>query len=235
MAYFGDIQDSTVRDKLGLFMGALAEMIRDNDEALDAHEREPERLEFRDGWEFSAPAYLSFYWSTGTGTPWQDRLIDKLMDSQEAEWAAQYPARAPLRDILALDEDSEFRSEAEEWELAALQDEAIYIRIEAFRDHGDIKFRSCFTDEINAPYGEELEIIVPEEEFLSLDGDGLESLANRIAEAPYLAVVVKQNSGGRWHAWFGTEDGKTALFSTGGHETEEAARQAVSRAMRVSI
>jgi hypothetical protein len=232
MAYFGDVQDATVKGKLGLFMTAVAELICDNDEAIDGHGRTPDELEFRDGFEFTAPAYLNFYWSTGTGTPFQDKLIERLIDSQAEEWARQFPNRAPMLDILSGDDDGEFRSEAEEWEQAALQDEAIYIRVEAFRDHGDIKFRSCFTNEINAPLEEELEIVMAESEFLALDSDGLESLGNRIAEAPYLNVIAVQSSGGLWHSWFGTSDGKTAYFPQGGCETEEAARRAVSRAMQ---
>lgn len=188
MTYTDDIQDSVVREKLRLFVGQIAEMIGDNDEAVDVHGRTPDKLEYQDGFEFVAPAYLSFYWSTGTGTPMHDKLIQRLIDMQEAEWARQYPNRKSIGDILSGD-DEEFRSEAEEWEEAALHDEAIFIRVEAIRDAGDIRFRSCFMNEINAPYGDEFEIDMPETEFLALADEGLEALAVKIAEAPYSAKL----------------------------------------------
>lgn len=188
MSYTYGIQDSVVREKLRLFVGQVAEMIRDNDEAVDGYGREPDELEYRNGFEFVAPAYLNYYWSTGTGTPLHDTLIQRQIDLQEAEWARQYPNRKAIGDILSGD-DEEFRSEAEEWEEAALQDEAIYIRVEAFRDSGDIKFRACFMDEINAPYGKEFERDITESDFLALNGDGLEALAKELAEAPYSATL----------------------------------------------
>jgi hypothetical protein len=189
VAYTDEIQDTVIREKLRLFVTQVAEMIGDNDEAADVHNRTPDKLEYQDGFEFVAPCYLSFYWSSGTGTPLHDKLVECLLDAQEYEWAQQYPARKPLRDILALGEDSEFRSEAEEWELAAFEDEAIYIRVEAIRDHGDIRIRSCFMNEINAPYGDEFERDMPEAEFLALEGDELEALAKEVAEAPYSATL----------------------------------------------
>jgi hypothetical protein len=189
VAYTDEIQDSVVREKLRLFVTQVAEMIGDNDEAADVRDRTPDKLEYQDGFEFVAPCYLGFYWSSGTGTPLHDKLIERLLDAQEYEWAQQFPARKSLRDILALDDDSEFRSEAEEWELAAFEDEVIYIRVEAIRDSGDIKFRSCFMNEINAPFGDEFERDMPEAEFLALEGDELETFAKEVAEAPYSATL----------------------------------------------
>jgi hypothetical protein len=189
MFYCTDIQADTVREKMRLVMVALVENIGDNDEALDVRERELDKLEYQDGFEFVAPAHLSFYWSSGTGTPMHDKLIERLIDSQAAEWARQYPHRAGMLDILSGDDEGEFRNDAEEWEQAALQDEAIYIRIEAIRADGDIKFRSCFMNEVNIPYGDEYEVEIDESAFLALDGDDLEAFANKIAEAPYLATL----------------------------------------------
>ena len=68
--------------------------------------------------------------------------------------------------------------------------------------------------------------------FIALDGDALEALALRVANGPYLSVIVLQNSGGLWHSWLGTADGSTAYFTTGGNRSEEEARQAVERAAR---
>lgn len=187
MAYFADIQDATVREKLKLFMGVVAELIDDNDEAVDGRGREPDKLEYQDGFEWVAPAHLSFYWSSGTGTQWQDKLIDGLINSQNEEWKRQYPHRQSMLDILAGEDEGEFRNEAEEWEQAALLDEIIYIQVEAVRDSGDIKFRSSFTNEINVPYRKEFEITLNESEFLTLDDEGLEKLGRKLAEAPYEA------------------------------------------------
>jgi hypothetical protein len=185
VAYTDEIQDAVVHEKLRLFVTQVAEMIGDNDEAADVHNRTPDKLEYQDGFEFVAPCYLNFYWSSGSGTSLHDKLIERLMDSQGEEWARTYPNRKSLNDIMCGDEGEEFRSEAEEWEIAALEDEAIYIRVEAIRDHGDIKFRSCFMNEINAPYGKEFERDMPEAEFLALEGDELEAFAKEVAEAPY--------------------------------------------------
>lgn len=186
MAYFGDIQDASVRTKLAQFIAAVAELACDDDEAVDGRGRTPDKLDYQDGFTWSAPAWLSFYSSTGTGTPWQDKLIDRLINSQAQEWAEQYPNRAGMLDILSADDDEgEFRSEAEEWETAALADEAIYLRFEMHRDSGDIVIRACFCDEINAPYGDEFEERIDEAEFMAMDSDALETLGKRVAEAPY--------------------------------------------------
>lgn len=186
MIYTDDIQATLVREKLRLFVVAIAESLTDNDDALDGRDREPDKLEYQDGFEYAAPAYLNYYWSSGTGTPMHDKLIQRLLDSQAEEWARQYPTRPSLPDIMTDDDESEYRNEAEEWEVAALQDEVIYVRVEAIRKDGDITFRSCFMDEINRPFGDEFETELDESAFLALAGDELEALANKLAEAPYL-------------------------------------------------
>lgn len=187
MTYTDDIQATVIREKMRLVMLAIVESIGDNDEAVDARNRELDKLEYQDGFEFVAPAHLSFYSSSGTGTPLHDRLVQRLLDSQAEEWKRQYPHRASLPDILTADDDGEgeFRNEAEEWETAALQDEIIYIRVEAVRDGGQIRFRSCFMNEINIPYGDEFDIAIDDPEFIALDGDELEKFAAGIADAPY--------------------------------------------------
>lgn len=188
MFYCTDIQADTVREKMRLLMAALIENVGDNDEALDVQNRTMDKLEYQDGFEFVAVASLGFYWSSGTGTPMQDKLIERLIDAQAAEWAEQFPDKPGMLDLLAGD-DSPDRDEASEWEMAALDDEVIYLRIEFVRDHGDIKFRSCFMNEINIPYGDEYEVELSDAEFLALEGDELEAFANRIAAAPYEAKL----------------------------------------------
>lgn len=184
MAYFGDVQDTAIDAKLKAFVTTIGEYIGDNDEAVDARDRDADKLSYGKGFEWCASAWLSYYNSTGTGTPLHDKLCERLFDAQAAEWARQYPNRASLGDILSGDSD-EFRDEAEEWETAAYQDEAIFIRVEATRADGDIKFRSCFMNEISVPYGDEFEVEMAESEFMALDSEGLESLGKRLAEAPY--------------------------------------------------
>lgn len=151
--------------------------------------------------------------------------------SQAAEWARQYPQRASLPDCAS--GEGEFSDEAQEWETAALDGETVWLRVEIIRERGgDVEFRACFHDDINAPHGPEYRETLDESAFLNLDGADLESLASRIAAAPYLSVILNRNSGGRYVAWFGTQDGTTAHFATYGHETEADARAALERAMR---
>lgn len=81
---------------------------------------------------------------------------------------------------------------------------------------------------------------LPGELILSDDNpSGLRSTCNRrfydYAEACRIAardgwgflpgpLVVKQNSGGKWHAWVGRDDGRgDCLFNTGGHDDSHAA------------
>ena len=188
MFYCTDIQETVVREKMRLLMAALIENVGDNDEALDVRDRTMDKLEYQDGFEFVAPAGLSYYWSTGTGTPMLDKLIERLVAAQAAEWAEQFPDKPGMLDLLAGD-DSPDREEAGAWEMAALDDEVVYLRIEMIREHGDIKFRSCFMNEVNIPYGDEYEVELSDAEFLALDGDELEAFANKIAAAPYEAKI----------------------------------------------
>jgi len=223
MLYTDHIQAATIDAKMAAVMIAVVESMTDNDEALDR--REPEKLEHQDGFTVSMYAALSFYSSTGTGTPMLDALISRAEDAQASEWARQFPDRPPLYDM--------DQPEAEEWRDAALEGEDVWARVEITRESGgDILFASCFTDEVNAPHGVEYRERMAESAFMNLDGDALESLAQRIAEGPYLTPVALQNSGGLWTAWLGTSDGKTAYFSTSGHASEQAARYALGRAAR---
>ena len=222
MTYTDDIHAATVRAKMSALMGAVVEMMADDDEALD--HREPEPLEYQDGFTVSMPAPLSFYSSTGTGTPMLDSLIAKAEEAQAAEWARQYPDRSPL-----FDSD---HPDAEGWKDAALDGEDVWARVEMTREGEDILFTSCFTDAVNAPHGVEYRERMAESAFLSLDGADLETLARRIASGPYLTPVALQNSGGLWTAWLGTSDGKTAYFGTAGHASEDVARYALDRAAR---
>lgn len=49
-------------------------------------------------------------------------------------------------------------------------------------------------------------------------------------------LVTKQNSGGKWHAWVGREDGcGECLFNTGGHDDINAAINAVYDAHRATM
>lgn len=222
MTYTTDIQAATVRAKLRALIDAVVEAMIDGDEALDR--REPEPLAYEDGFTVSMCASLSFYDSTGTGTPLLDARIARAEDAQAAEWARQYPERAPL-----FDSD---HPDAEGWKDVALDGEDVWARVEITRDGGDVVFASCFTDEVNAPIGIEYRERMAEDAFMALDGPELESLAQRVAEGPYLSLITLQNSGGLWTAWLGTADGKVAHFSTSGHDSEDAARLAVERAAR---
>ncbi len=233
MLYTDEIQADVIRHKMRAVLAAIVESMTDNDEALD-DKREAEELEYQDGFTFTSPAALSFYSSMGSGTPMIDSLVQRHLDAQGREWASQFPSRASLSDC-ATDDGGEFQDEAQQWDDAALNDETIYIRVEVINDHGRIKFTACFTDEINAPHGVEYLETIDESAFLALDGDELESLANRVAEAPYLSLVTVQNSGGMWCGWFGTANGSTAYHDTAAHATEAEAREAVERAARGGV
>jgi len=224
------IQGEIIRLKMQLLLEAIVENMTDNDEALD--KRETEELTHKDGFEVTMPAHLGYYWSTGTGTPMIDKLVERQLALQADEWKRQYPTRASLPDCC--DDASEFSDEAQEWELAAFEDETIYAEIGIYRENGEIHFSACFMDEINAPYEERYQETMDEKAFLILADQDLEALADRISEAPYLTTITKRNSGGRWHGWFGTDNGKTAYYSTGGHPSEATARADVERMMRQS-
>lgn len=180
-----EIQTKLIVEKMKLVMFEIADNIRDNDEAVDAYKRDPEPMEYQQGFEFCAPAWLSYYWSTGTGTPMHDKLIEQLQTAAAESWAEQYPDRPSIDDIMTGDDESEFRHEAEDWEQSAFEDEAIYIQVECVRSDGDIKFTASFTNEINYPLAPEFEIEFTDNEFLALDGEALEGWIKQIAEAPY--------------------------------------------------
>lgn len=163
---------------------ALAEYISDNDEAIDGYNRDPSPMESRNGFEWCAPAYLSLYNSTGTGTPWQDRIIERLEQAQADEWERQYPQRKGLM-FCAYDESGEYTLEAQEWLDAALDDEAIYCGFEIFADGDDITIRAGFTDEINRPLAMEFNESIGVPEFLAMNDAALEALIARIADAIY--------------------------------------------------
>lgn len=225
------IQDSTVDYKLAAIMAAIVETMTDSDEALD--KREPESLEYRQGFTASLPAGLSYYWSTGTGTPLLDSLVQSHLDSQAAEWARQYPQRVALPDCAS--GEGEFSELAQEWEQLAIEGEHAWARIESVRESGQVTFKSCFTDSGNQPHGLEYSETLSESDLLAIDGKQLGSLIARVAQGPYLSTVVNRNSGGLWEGWLGTQDGTTAHYATFGHATEESARRALESAARCPL
>lgn len=223
-----EIQADTIRHKMRAVLDSIIEQVTDDDEALE--KRNPAALDFEDGFTVSMPAGLSYYWSTGTGTPLQDRCIQRCIDAQAAEWALQFPQRAPMEDCAS--NEGEHSEEAQEWETAALEDETIWLRVEIVRTAGDIALKACFTDEINAPIEFEWRESISEEDFLGLDGQGLDDLVSLIAEAPYWAIITEQRADGVWLGWLGTSDGKERHYSTNGHSTELQAFDAVKWASR---
>jgi hypothetical protein len=222
MTYTDAIQAATIEAKISALIVAVVEIMTDNDEALDR--RDPEKLERKNGFTVTMVAALSFYSSTGTGTPMLDSLISEAEDSQAAEWARQYPDRAPLYES--------DHPDVESWRDAALEGEDVFARVEIVREGDSVIFASCFTDVVKAPHGVEYRERMGVEPFIALDGDDLESLARRIADGPYLSVLTSENAAGLWKAWLGTSDGRTAYFSTYGHTSEQGARYAVDRAAR---
>lgn len=176
----------SIQQSMEQFASALTEYIGDNDEAIDSYGRAPEPMEYRNGFEYTAPAYLNFYSSTGTGAPWQDRIIERLEQAQADKWAQQFPDRADLFTVAALDE-SPLQSEAHEWLDAALEGEAIYISFEIFSDDDDVTIRASFTDEINAPLATQFDESMTSAEFLAMDDDASTALIERIADAIYTA------------------------------------------------
>lgn len=177
---------STIAHKMEQFAIALAEQLDSNDEAIDGYNRPPSELTDSNGYEFTAPAYLSFYSSTGTGTAWQDSLIESHEQAQAGEWARQYPDRADLFTVAQLD-DSPLQNEAHEWLDAALENEAIYCSFEIWRDCDDVRIRAGFSDEINRPCSAaaQYESSTPCGEFLAMDDAALQFLIDMIETAIY--------------------------------------------------
>jgi hypothetical protein len=177
------IQKKALSAKMLHTITALAEMIGDGDEAVDSYNRKPSEQDHRDGFEYCAPAYLSFYSSTGTGNAWQDKLIERHEEAQAAEWATQHPDRPSLFDVAA-DDDSSLQSEAHEWLDAALQGEAIYLSLEIESTDGDVIIRAEFTDEINAPYTSYV-VTLDADEFMVMDDARLDKLLTEMADKVY--------------------------------------------------
>lgn len=155
----------------------------DNDESLD-YPRTAEPLEFQRGAEAVSPAYLSGYDSRGDAPPTLQRLIDRCYAFQDEEWQRQFPDRGTLWEAYDSGE-GRFASEAEEWLDAALIDEYAYLQIEVTYDESTVKWEARFTNEINAPLGHVGQGEIDFEDFLALDDEALEKLAEQIAEAAY--------------------------------------------------
>lgn len=185
MTYTDHIQNLTIMAKMRAVVEAMAELAGDNDEALDTHGREAEINSAMELVEWIAPAWLSFYSSSGTGVPFQDRLIERHEEAQAAEWARQYPSRASLF-ACAADDGGEHQEEAHEWLDAALQEEAIFLALGAHLHKGMVEIRAAFTDEINAPVGgKRFERKITQEDFLALEGDELEALVVEAIDTAY--------------------------------------------------
>lgn len=182
------LRASTITYKMELFITALKERLNDNDEAIDGYNRSHTPLDHSTGFEYVAPAWVSFYWSTGTGTAMHDALIQRELDAQAQEWARQYPERPSLANCCA-DEDSPYSDEAQEWEIAALQDEAIYISatIEWREDADEVRIESYFMDQVNSQLNDGLRVHLTGNEFLTLSDEDCETLIQRLADAPYAA------------------------------------------------
>ena len=185
MTYADDIQEITVKAKMEAVLYAMSEYARDGDEALDAYNRDVSPMHYGVGFEWCAPASLSFYRSTGTGAPFHDQRIERCEQAQADEWARQYPSRAGLFDCHA-DEDGEFRQEAEEWIDAATDEEFVYLTLEIELRDGDVIVRASFGDEINAPVGAIwFEERIAQDDFMRLDTDELEALIQRAVDIAY--------------------------------------------------
>ncbi|WOE76357.1 hypothetical protein [Alterisphingorhabdus coralli] len=117
-----------------------------------------------------------------------DKLIDGHLASQAAEWARQYPQRQPLPDCAMGDEDDEFTQEAQEWEDAALDDEAIYATIDIYHSQGTVTIEASFTDEINTLVSAEYHRDIEAQEFAAMTDKALDSLIEEVAEAPYKEI-----------------------------------------------
>lgn len=184
MTYTDDVQHMTITAKMEAVLYAMKELASDNDEALDAYNREVDLYDRRNRMEWTCPAWLSFYSSTGTGAPFQDRLIEKHEQAQADYWKEHFPARADLFTCAA--DENEHQEEAHEWLDAALDDEAIYLQLEAERRDGDVIIRAGFSDEINRPVGGQwFERRIDESDFLKLEGAELESLINEAIDTAY--------------------------------------------------
>lgn len=178
------IQAETIRYKMQQVAHALSERITSSDEAIDGYNRVPNAMEYSDGFEWVAPASLSYYSSTGTGAPWQDRLIEEHEKAQAEEWAKQYPTRANLFET-AQDDNSRWQNEAQEWIDAALHDEFIYCAFSIFRDDDELTLTAGFTDEVNRALASEFKETIDAAEFASMDDQAIQALIERVTDTIY--------------------------------------------------
>lgn len=181
--YSRGIQNKTILAKMHSAITVLAQIIGDSDEAIDSHKREASPMEYSDGFEYTAPAYLSYYSSTGTGVSWQDALIERLEKAQAGYWADEHPDRPDLFDEARADESS-LQAEAQEWLDAALEGECIYLQLEIQKNESDITIRAEFSDEINRPYTSHV-VTIPIDEFMAMDDEALEKLLDGITAKVY--------------------------------------------------
>lgn len=186
MTYTDDIQETTVVAKMRAVLDAMRELASDGDEALDSYNREIEPLHYGKGFQWCAPAWLRFYSSTGTGAPFQDKLIERSEQLQADEWKRQFPGRADL--FTCASEENEHQEEAHEWLDAALHDEAVFLNLEIELRDGDVIIRSNFSSEYNTPVGGKyFERRIDQDEFLTLAGDDLELLVRLAIDTAYLS------------------------------------------------
>jgi hypothetical protein len=184
MTYADDVNHLTITAKMEAVIEAMKELASDGDEALDAYNRDVDLHDRRNRVEWTCPTWLSYYSSTGTGAPFQDRLIEKHEATQAAHWKEYFPARADLFTCAA--DEGEHQEEAHEWLDAALDDEAIYLQLEAERRDGDVIIRAGFSDEINRPVGGKwFEERIDQDDFLTLDDATLETLIHRAIDTAY--------------------------------------------------
>lgn len=180
-----NLQHGTLVHKALALANEAIEQFGTNDEALDTYQRNAEIDSYGDV-TWTAPAWLSYYSSTGTGCSWQDVLIERCEQMQADEYARQYPDRASLFDIASNDE-SPLQSDAHEWLDAALQDEAIYLSFEIHITDSAVEIRAGFGDEINRPLALQYESSLTHEEFLLMSDSDSAALINAIETAVYTA------------------------------------------------
>ena len=185
MTYTDDVQVATIKAKMEAVLDAMRELASDGDEALDAYNRPIAPMHYGTGFEWCAPAPLGFYGSTGTGTLFIDKLIERCEQSQADEWARQYPSRVGLFECYG-EGGGEFYQEAEEWIDAATDEQWIYLSLEIELRDGDVIIRAALGDEINRPVGGKwFEERIDQDDFLKLGGKDLESLVTRAINTAY--------------------------------------------------
>lgn len=184
MTYTDDIQADTIKQKMWLVLEAMRELACDGDEALDGHGRVVEAMAYSTGYEWTAPAWLSVYSSTGTGAPFQDKLIERAEKLQAESWAEQFPGRADL--FACVSEENEHQDEAHEWIDAALHDESISLNLEIESRTCEVIVRANFASDYNTPVGGKYyERRFDHEDFLTLAGGELEALVREAIDTAY--------------------------------------------------